>query len=235
MLHTELPDWSRYRYTGTEQIPPLTKSVAEPKIQHNLSNEKQEVLSKMFYECKKGERVSEFRVVFGYCGKVFSGIIYSETNPRGKDKVSLYLNNEQWDEALKNDKDYKRKREREWWRGKDEPAGIDEWNEKWGNHHLVTGKDNLFVSLNAPIFIMSAFAPSVIKDFSSPLLIVNPCLHDYRLYTHIDVVSLYQDITGYVGNVLTNREDCSINMTQELKRDSKGFDKFSFKKEKERR
>lgn len=57
----------------------------------------------------------------------------------------------------------------------------------------------------------------------------NPILKDIGFQSIVDPWQTYQEIDRYIGNVLVNREIDDFVMTDELKRDSKGMDKWSFK------
>jgi hypothetical protein len=85
--------------------------------------------------------------------------------------------------------------------------------------------DNIFISLNTPIFIITnkkhiSYAPSVI---------INPNLKDYLIQKKFNPINTYQEVDMYLSNILTCSENNDINMTDELKRDLKGFDECSFK------
>jgi len=85
---------------------------------------------------------------------------------------------------------------------------------------------NIFRELNSPIYLLEKFRFKFI-------LTVNPLLKDYNFQSQVDPYTAYQELEIYLGNDLVNQVDPNINMTDELKRDAKGFDNWSFKRHKE--
>lgn len=64
-------------------------------------------------------------------------------------------------------------------------------------------------------------------------LIVNPNLRTYNFMSQIDPYTAYQEIEMYLGNELANQMDPNIKRSDDLVRDSKGFDGWSFRRHKE--
>lgn len=89
------------------------------------------------------------------------------------------------------------------------------------------GKDidhRIFREVKAPVFMITK------RYFSREMsLITNPRLEHYRFGHFVDAFQAYQEIDMFLGNNMVEPIDNSINRTDELIRDSKGFDKNSFK------
>lgn len=82
-----------------------------------------------------------------------------------------------------------------------------------------------FLLSEAPVFLI---LDSVLNHHET--LIVNPNLKDYNFASQVDPYTAFQDIGMFIDTHLTTRMDCDIERTDELIRDQKGFDKWSFRK-----
>jgi hypothetical protein len=93
--------------------------------------------------------------------------------------------------------------------------------EQWKNtYHIFEKIDDIFVALNCPVFCIFP---------RSKKLIINPILKDFGMQSVFDPYTTYQEIDMYLNNVLTNRHAPDIIRTDDLIRDSKGMDKWSFR------
>ncbi len=81
----------------------------------------------------------------------------------------------------------------------------------------------LFIAVNSPIFLLY-------KHNRDTLMEINPMLKKLNFASQVDPYTAFQEIEMYVGNQLVMQMDPNVNMTDELIRDSKGMDKWSFKK-----
>lgn len=103
--------------------------------------------------------------------------------------------------------------------------GFKQWSNKYQNYK---GIDDLFVELNSPVFIVHPKEKHFV--FNSKMnLTVNPCMSDLKLQRVFHPFTAYQDIDVYLGNELAVCENANINRSDELIRDSKGFDNWSFR------
>jgi hypothetical protein len=83
--------------------------------------------------------------------------------------------------------------------------------------------DELFVELGAPCFYIH---PS--KFGHNLNVTINPVLKDLKFYQVFDAFSTFQEISRYLGNVLTNREKM-IPISDKHRIAQHGFDKHSFR------
>jgi hypothetical protein len=60
-------------------------------------------------------------------------------------------------------------------------------------------------------------------------LTVNPILKDLKVMQIIPPTEAFQEIYMFIGGVLSNTEDIPDNISDEIKRNQKGFNQFSFK------
>ena len=58
----------------------------------------------------------------------------------------------------------------------------------------------------------------------------NPILKDYGIQKIIDPFTIYQEIKFFLSNDLVEDPMKDFQITDDLKRDSKGFDKWSFRR-----
>lgn len=94
----------------------------------------------------------------------------------------------------------------------------------WSRTHNTTSVTDIFIEFDTPIFILRRKPLAGNHE-----LLINPCLQDFGAQSIFDPWTAYQEIDMFLGNVLTNRENSSIVRSEELIRDSKGFDEWSFK------
>jgi hypothetical protein len=106
----------------------------------------------------------------------------------------------------------------------------DDFMRKYSNNKDV---NNLFHILNTPLFMITTFTEPLMGGIGSlnrgVILFVNPILNRFGLQKAFNPYVLYQDIDRFINNDLVKQEDCNIKRTDELIRDSKGMDKFSFR------
>jgi hypothetical protein len=62
-------------------------------------------------------------------------------------------------------------------------------------------------------------------------LILNPCLKDIEFYKCMDTYQVFQELEMYIGGVLGINEVPTIEISEKDKVASKGFDKYSFRKD----
>ena len=95
--------------------------------------------------------------------------------------------------------------------------------------NLYVGKslsDELFIKYNAPILL-------VYESHWGGTITLNPRLNEFNFITKYDPIAAFQEIAMYIGNNLAKQVDPTTNFSDDLKINSHGFDKWSFRKHKE--
>lgn len=88
----------------------------------------------------------------------------------------------------------------------------------------------IFRELNVPYFaIVEVKEKNSRWNNTSEKVLLYPNLTNYTSYLNMDAYSTYQEIEMYCSGVLGVGEPETIEVSDISKRDSKGFDKFSFK------
>lgn len=90
--------------------------------------------------------------------------------------------------------------------------------------------DELFIRHNAPIMLVYNHNDYTFHKNST--LYLNPRLNEFNFITQFDPIAAFQEIAMYLGNNMAKQVDPSTNFSDDLKRDIKGFDKWSFRKHK---
>jgi hypothetical protein len=103
------------------------------------------------------------------------------------------------------------------------------YSKKWAKEEYENLKKHprikeLFFKYNVPCFFINQKGD----------LILNPRLQDYAFFKVFDSVQTFQRIEMYISNVLVSDTKVDVPVgNDEVIRDSKGFDKYSFRKMKE--
>lgn len=90
-------------------------------------------------------------------------------------------------------------------------------------------KDCLSVEIKADIFSEVGVPYFMTEGYS---IITYPVLKNLTKSFKLDAYGIYQEIEMYMGGVLGSQEKETIEISDKDKRDSKGFDNYSFKKRK---
>jgi hypothetical protein len=69
----------------------------------------------------------------------------------------------------------------------------------------------------------------------NPKFFINPLLKDYEFYKVFDAFQAFQEISMFIGGVLGNREKDIVVVADKYKIEQHGFDKWSFRKEPEKK
>lgn len=85
----------------------------------------------------------------------------------------------------------------------------------------------LFIDYKIPMFLVYSSHNS---SYSNHEVIFNPILKDYGVQKIIDPFTIYQEIKFFLSNDLVEDPMKNFQMSDNLKRDSKGFDKWSFRR-----
>lgn len=87
----------------------------------------------------------------------------------------------------------------------------------------------IFRDLNVPYFSTVLVKDERYRDSYVRKVLLYPNLTNYTSYLNMDAFTTYQEIEMYCSGVLGVGEPETIEVSDISKRDSKGFDKFSFK------
>ena len=102
--------------------------------------------------------------------------------------------------------------------------GIDDWIEKYNERINL---QEIFIDLNTPLFILQRHNGIGVSGKIN--LVINPCMMDYNLMSQFHPFTVHQEIDMYLGNDLAMCPLNDFEMSDELIRDSKGMDKWSFR------
>ena len=176
--------------------------------------------------------------ILGFCGKLYYGYRYSKT----LDKLNLveYYQPEQIDKKELQSKNWKY------------PVHANRTRFHWAIFGKTISEvfdkneiESYFVRYNTPCFVIDGFVSSpegkpttyLDKDcYSVDGILVNPELSKYEFAKIVDPYTACQEIDMYLGNVLVQDQSGDMSkISDEDLRDSKGFDKMSFKKGKSKK
>jgi hypothetical protein len=108
------------------------------------------------------------------------------------------------------------------------------------NHVLQYDAMDWFRKMNTPCFIfdqnysgMSHIDLKFNRSNHDSKFIINPLLKKYEFYKLFDTFQAFQEIQMFIGGVLGNREKEIVNVADKYKIEQHGFDKYSFRKDKE--
>jgi len=158
--------------------------------------------------------------IVGFCGKLYLG-------------WKLYYKEKEWGEmgyvdviktdivyGYENVKDFIRE---SYWRGhlKDDIEYV-------VNYDPI----NMFRELNTPVFIYDSERR---KPRTSDALTIDPILKDYEFYKVVDAFQAFQEISMFMGGVLGRGEKEIVVVEDKYKIAQHGFDKWSFRREPEKK
>lgn len=93
--------------------------------------------------------------------------------------------------------------------------------------------DETFIEADAPIFKVEYFAPNSFRDKDLLRCTLNPCLRRESFQKIKPPAQAFQEIAMYLGNQLARQADPVASIPDEILRDEKGFDKWSFRRHKD--
>jgi hypothetical protein len=158
-------------------------------------------------------------ILIGFCGELF--ILYSNDRKilTTEEEILNFFNEI---ETNKNDRYYK------YWKPYDTLTKIKSQFVEIQN----LKSDDVFIELDCPIFLLEYRRP----NYQDVELIKNPILKDYNFQKLKDTFTCFQDIQTYISNILVvNKTMKEVKIEDKYLMQSKGFDNFSFKKEKHNR
>jgi len=195
------------------------------KINNPLSLEQSKYIATMlqdlpnvYYNAKIKEKDQFF--ILCLCGVMYYFVIHKSLkqswvngNLEIKTKDIIYNNYDEYDENHKTRNKYFFER----------TLSFMDWLRKYKDNPI---NKEILLSFKSPIFIIDS---SRILPKGELLLIINPLLKNYNLQAIFNPFNIYQDLDRFINNDLVMYEPCDINLSDDLMRDSKGFDKHSFR------
>lgn len=106
------------------------------------------------------------------------------------------------------------------------------------NYVLTYDPIHIFREMNTPVFVYdSDYGRTDIDKYwrNRPKLLINPLLKEYQFYKIFDAVQAFQEIQMFLSGVLGNKEKEIVNVADKYKIAQHGFDKWSFRKEPEKK
>jgi len=99
----------------------------------------------------------------------------------------------------------------------------------------------IFRELKVPVFVYDGDFGRIYLDKNNysvynkfnPKFIINPLLKDYEFYKVFDTFQAFQEVSMFMGGVLGAGEKEIVEVADKYKIGQHGFDKFSFRKDKE--
>ena len=190
---------------------------------HNyVLNPKRSTFLKLEYSVIKLELRSEYAFtspfIIGFCGKLYVGWkLYSIVKESHNEELITTI-------TYDNDNIMKILQKSSW--GGNVKDNL--------NYVLSYDPIEFFRRFNAPVFIYdSDYGRTNIDKYwrNHPKFFINPLLKEYQFYKVFDAVQAFQEIQMFLGGVLGNREKEIVNVEDKYKITQHGFDKWSFRKE----
>lgn len=167
---------------------------------------------------------------FAFCGKLYVGYIIYGTFVIDPDSYLRVLEREKkaaeaLDKVLKIKKEIsffiehrKSKKLKQWYSVRNNVSRI-EWGSGAGVYDIP---DDIFRHFRSPVIFKSREGVTI-----------NPHLRPYSFASIVDPYAAYQEISMFLGNNLADQRDPEVDITDEVRAESKGFDSWSFRKHKE--
>lgn len=167
-------------------------------------------------------------IVVGFCGVLYPAVMIRNKKTTAKYSIDLYDFFFDWDDNI------------------EELITYNEYDSRLIERLRVALNtkpvydDEMFHYYNTPIFIipesglkllnmwgLEPVTPARGSDINQ--IVKNPCLRDIQFFKKVDPYSAYQEVMGYVSGVLASNQCDTDGISDICRRDSKGFDKWSFK------
>ena len=156
--------------------------------------------------------------IIGFCGKLYIGWKLYHKN-KNNEVITEYLYDTN---SFKNILDSNKS-----WHG-----NIDDHINNILNYDAMP----FFRGFNTPVFIYdNDYNRTVMNKYGgneNPVFIVNPLLSNYEFYRVFDSFQAFQEIQMFLSGVLGNHEKEIVEVADKYKIEQHGFDKWSFRKEK---
>ncbi|HOH61190.1 MAG TPA: hypothetical protein PK698_01685 [Bacilli bacterium] len=169
------------------------------------------------------EHVAPF--IIGFCGKIYVGWkFYSvgEKKPYVGDELITTID-------YNNDNIKKIVEQFSWWGGNLEDSL---------NYVLSYDAMDIFRELNTPVFVYDSDYGRYYREknyHNNPKFFINPLLKEYQFFKVFNAFQAFQEIQMFLSGVLGNKEKDIVNVDDKYKIAQHGFDKWSFRKEPEKK
>ena len=170
----------------------------------------------------------------GFCGKLYLGFSYTIKTFYEQKEIFFYSKEDYCNMMTNNDLTYNKDKENFYSKFDQQfdffnriiitNTNIDEIFNKYSVREI--GHD-LFRKFNSPIFLLKHYYYK-----HEMKIIVNPILRMYKFMKKIDPMNAFQEINMYISCILGKEEKEIVTIPDNIQLYKKGFDKYSFKKEK---
>lgn len=220
VMFSETPVWVRKEHT-------YTIGKENP---YELPRDTIDRLTDAFHSIPSVSMISHHSHLFPYamvsfCGKLYV-VYYMDTFiGRPQDIVSANCPSvfvERWNENTKNEREHitiESDKPYRWYRSRFNDKAFKAWMDLYQNLPVLGDVHRAFKS---PVFM-------VIQKYRDLKITINPILKNVGFQVVIDPWTAFQELERYVGNDLVDTPLDDFSMDDELKRDSKGMDEWSFK------
>lgn len=160
------------------------------------------------------------REILGFCGKIY-GVLRCAPSPYNLSPEDTFKYKPPQTEKNKKNK-------------RNSFRNLKIWEKQSLGEFLgATLDDQPFIDVNAPIFYIRVTHPTY---GDGTILKTNITLSDVKFHTQMDPFTTYQEIEMYLRNNLANTKDPIMPVGDDVcVASSKGFDKFSFRKDKSKK
>jgi hypothetical protein len=202
-------EYSQEYKLANEHLSKLTNNKVYLNQLHNKCNTKYKIDKNVFNYNK---------IILFFCGKIYTIAIYSIYN-----KLYILKNIDELDHLLVTygNKDLKNK----WLKIKNYSFYFSSMRDEYTEFFNIKENkqtEDLFHKIGGPCFCISLLTKS---------LIVNPMLKDLEFYTIKDSFTAYQELMTYIDSILAGPKKNIIEISDKIKVEKHGYDKWSFRKE----
>ncbi|MDZ4859755.1 MAG: hypothetical protein SGI88_12300 [Candidatus Hydrogenedentes bacterium] len=174
--------------------------------------------------------------LLGFCGKLYPALEIENTTFYTTSKISSALSipflKQHGLDTKKLDEILERKENSSWCTDK---LSHETWK-RYSGPLINKRHDDVFVELGVPIFVIAYGCPNDRKKQSRPNTLIcelNPQLKPHEFQKVIGPAEAFQELAMYVGNQLARQPDPISTVSDEILRDEKGFNEWSFRRHKE--
>lgn len=177
--------------------------------------------------------------IIGFCGKLYSALAIDNHTFYDTEQISSTVSDSFW-RSRKLDREMveilllqKEKHRARW-----HPLAQSLTHENWTHVNTETVGhrfDDVFIRASVPLFKLEYFRIDTVprKDKYVLRCTLNPELRHDRFQSVFGPAEAFQEISMYLGNQLAQQPDPTSTIPDDILRDEKGFDEWSFRRHKE--